>query len=80
MTDHRCEIHALIDPEHTELLPHGSVHQHVSLIMSDPPQIDEHSPPCLAASVVTLRPEQARQLACKLLKLADQAAQMRSPA
>ena len=77
MTDYRYEIRALIDPEQTELLPHGSLLQHVSVIMTDPPQEDEHSPPRLPPAAVTLRPEEARLLAGQLLELADQAQHMR---
>jgi len=77
MTDYRYEIRALIDPEQTELLAHGSLLQHVSVIMTDPPYDDEHSPPGLAPAAVTLRPEEARLLAGQLLELADQAQRMR---
>ncbi|MCA1697766.1 MAG: hypothetical protein LC790_02220 [Actinobacteria bacterium] len=76
MTDYRYEIRALIDPEQTELLPHGSLLQHVSVIMTDAPQEDEHSPPWLPPAAVTLRPEEARLLAGQLLELADQAQRM----
>lgn len=68
------EIRALIDPEHTELLPHGSELQHVTLIMSSPPlPVDEHCPPWAPPTRVTLRPGEARRLAERLLALADQA-------
>ena len=77
MTDYRFEIRALIDPQQTELLPHGSVLQHVSVIMTDPPPQDEHSAPSLPPAAVTLRPEEARLLAGQLLELADQAQRMR---
>jgi hypothetical protein len=76
MTDYRYEIRALIDPEQTERLAHGSVLQHVSVIMTDPPD-DEHSAPSLPPAAVTLRPEEARLLAGQLLQLADQAQRMR---
>ena len=77
MTDYRYEIRALIDPEQTELLPHVGLLQHVSVIMTNPPPEDEHSPPWLAPAAVTLRPEEARRLARQLLELADQAQRMR---
>lgn len=80
MSDYRDEIQAIIDPEHTEALLHGGVLQHVTVVMSDPPQVDGHRPPWLEPSVVTLRPREARQLARELLALADQATQARSPA
>jgi hypothetical protein len=73
MTDYRHEICALIDPEHTERLPHGSVVQHVSVIMTNHRPVDEHSPPWLEPAAITLRPDQARRLAGELLALAEQA-------
>jgi len=66
------DITAVIDPEHTELIING-VLQHVTLIMSSPPPVDEHSPPWAPPARVTLRPDQARELAEQLLTLADQA-------
>ena len=80
MTDYRYEIHARIDPEQTELLPHGSLLQHVSVIMTDPPQADEHASPWLPPAAVTLRPDEARRLAGELLDLADKAQRMRAGA
>lgn len=77
MTDYRHEIRALIDPEQTELLPHGSPLQHVSVIMTDHPPIDEHSPPWQPPAAVTLRPDEARRLARELLELAERAQRMR---
>ncbi|MDQ3609682.1 MAG: hypothetical protein M3459_12400 [Actinomycetota bacterium] len=73
------ELRALIDPAHTELIING-VLQHVTLTMSSPPPIDEHSPPWAEPATVTLRPEQARDLAEQLLTLADQAQAMRGRA
>jgi hypothetical protein len=73
MTDYRHEIHARIDPEQTELLPHGSVLQHVSVIMTNHPPVDEHSPPWLPPAAITLRPTEARELAFELLVLAEHA-------
>jgi len=74
MTDFRHDIHALIDGEQTELLPHGS-HVLVSVIMSDHPPVDGHSPPWLEPAAVMLRPQQARELAFELLELAEHADQ-----
>lgn len=73
MTDYRHEIRALIDPEQTELLPHGIVLQHVSVIMTNHPPVDEHSPPWLPPAAITLRPTEARELAFELLVLAEHA-------
>lgn len=73
MTDYRHEIGALIDPEQTELLPHGSLLQLVSVIMTNHRPIDEHSPPWLEPAAVTLRPDEARALALQLLELAEHA-------
>lgn len=77
MIDYRYEIRALIDPEQTELLLHGSLLQHVSVIMTDPPREDDHGSPWLPPAAVTLRPQEARLLAGQLLELADQAQRMR---
>lgn len=73
------EIRAVIDPEHTELIINGVI-QHVTLITSSPPPIDEHSPPWAEPATVTLRPDQARGLAEQLLALADRAQAMRARA
>jgi hypothetical protein len=73
MTDYRHEIGALIDPGQTELLPHGSLLQLVSVIMTNHRPIDEHSPPWQPPAAVTLRPDEARRLARELLELAEHA-------
>ena len=77
MTDYRHEIRALIDPEHTELLLDGSLLQHVSVIMTNNVPIDEYSSPWLEPAAITLRPDEARQLASELLELADRAQRTR---
>lgn len=77
MTDYRQEIRALIDPKQLELAADASLLQHVSLIMTDDPPPDEHSPPALGPAAVTLRPSDARELAFELLSLAEQAERMR---
>lgn len=72
MTEHRWEIAAAIEPDHTECRIDGSSLQHVSVILSDPPPQDPDErwrPPVLA----TLRPQEARQLAFCLLELAEAA-------
>jgi len=71
------EIGALVDPGQTELLAHGSLLQHVSVIMTDHPPVDEHSPPWQPPAAVTLRPDQARALARELLELAERAQRTR---
>lgn len=73
MTEYRCDIRALIDPEQTELMLCGRHLQHVSVIMTDPPEVDEHASAQRPPSAVTLRPEQARRLAIELLDRADRA-------
>ncbi|GAC1577090.1 MAG: hypothetical protein NVS3B18_10870 [Candidatus Dormibacteria bacterium] len=67
------EVTAVINPEHTELIINGVI-QHVTLIMSSHPPIDEHSPPWQPPALITLRAEQTRGLAEQLLALADRAA------
>ena len=64
------EIRALIDPHETELLPHGRLLQHVSLIMTCAPEAHEQPTPPVHTS---LRPSQARELAFELLALAEHA-------
>lgn len=73
MTLYYSEIRALIDPEQTELVLHGRSLQHVSVIMTTDPPADRHSPPWLRPAAVTVRPDQARELAFELLCLAEHA-------
>ncbi len=73
MTLYYSEIRALIDPEQAELVLDGGSLQHVSVIMTSDPPVDQHSPPWLRPAAVTLRPDEARELAFDLLCQAEYA-------
>lgn len=73
MTLYYSEIRALIDPEQTELVLNGGSLQHVSVIMTTDPPVDQYSPPWLRPAAVTVRPDEARELAFELLCLAEHA-------
>lgn len=70
MTLYYSEIRALIDPQQAELVLDGRSLQHVSVIMTTDPPVDRHSPPWLRPAAVTVRPDEARELAFELLCLA----------
>jgi hypothetical protein len=69
MTDYLSGWNALIDPEQAGLLAGGRRRQDITLVLTDAPRgADTRRPAAL-----TLRPAQARELACELLCLAEHA-------
>jgi hypothetical protein len=69
MTDYLSGWNALIDPEQAGLLADGRRRQDITPVLTDAPRgADTRRPAAL-----TLRPAQARELACELLCLAERA-------
>jgi hypothetical protein len=74
MTDYYSDIRVLIDPEQSSPLTDGGRMQDVSVILTaDDPDDGSYE---LRASAITLRPEQARELAFALLVCAEHAGQI----
>jgi len=71
MTDYYTDIRALIDPEQSDPLPGGGRAQDVSLILTE--ESDRDWLHRLTPSGITLRPDQARELAFALLVCAEHA-------
>ena len=71
MTDYYTDIRVLIDPEQSEPLPDGGRLQDVSLILTD--EVPAGALYQLTPLAVTLRPDQARELAFALLVCAEHA-------
>jgi hypothetical protein len=74
MTGYYTDIRALIDPEQSDPLPGGGRSQEVSLILTD--DSDRDWIYRLTPSGITLRAEQARELAFALLVCAEHAEQI----
>jgi hypothetical protein len=75
MRQHHWDIAAEIEPGQTEGRVDGSALQLVTVIMSDPPPDPDVHPPVRRQlpAAVTLRPTEARELAFRLLELAEHA-------
>ena len=71
MTDYYSDIRVLIDPEQSCSLSDGGRMQDVSVILTDDAPDDRSYQ--LTPSAITLRPEQARELAFALLVCAEHA-------
>jgi hypothetical protein len=71
MTDYYTDIRALIDPEQSSLLSDGGLEQDVSIILTD--EVPDGAIYQLTPSAITLRPDQARELAFALLVCAEHA-------
>jgi hypothetical protein len=70
MTDYYSDIRVLIDPEQSYPLTDGGRMQDVSVILTADPDDESDE---LRPSVITLRPEQAREVAFALLVCAEHA-------
>ncbi len=70
MTDYYTDIRALIDAEQSDALPGGGRSQDVSLILTDESDREWQR---LWPSAITLRPNQARELAFALAVCAEHA-------
>jgi len=71
MTDYYSDVRVLIDPEQSSPLSDGGRMQDVSLILTDDARDDGSYQ--FTPSAITLRPEQARELAFALLVCAEHA-------
>jgi len=69
MTEYLHGYNVVIDPEQADLLPDGRRSQDVTLVLTDEPKGADTRRPV----AITLRPEQARELAFELLALAEHA-------
>jgi hypothetical protein len=74
MSDYRDSIHCRIDPEQIWQPADGQPVQEISVIMTDDHRFDGlRSHHWLPPAIVTLTPQEARELAAELLEFADQA-------
>jgi len=71
MTDYYTDIRALIDPEQSGPRPGGGRFQEVSIILTD--DSDRELIYWMTLAGITLRPDQARELAFALLVCAEHA-------